>query len=368
MRDPKRILVVEDSASDRKLMTRAMRRAFAQAEILEVVDLEGFQQHLQSSDFDVAVLDWHLGWSDGTTLMRAIKARRPDCPVVMYTGAAQQEDAVEAMRAGLDDLLMKSPDSFERLPEMICSVLEMAENKKLEKEAEQQEVIGRMANVLTDQIYHPLTALNNVLFLLSRNTMGSDQQLLSVASGQIHLIQETLRGTLAVCGELAQQANISLAALTMEVLESYRRRLEYAGLEVREHYDSNANVKIYPSEVRQLISNLLSNAIEALPRGGKIAVHVCSSRDWRNTSRSGLRLTIVDNGPGMSSDVKAKAFDPFFTTKGNRGSGLGLWVSQGIVRRHKGVISVHSSSRPGRSGTCFSVFFPFEVPEVAKVA
>jgi signal transduction histidine kinase len=97
-------------------------------------------------------------------------------------------------------------------------------------------------------------------------------------------------------------------------------------------------------------------------------VHVCSSRDWRNTSRSGLRLTIVDNGPGMSSDVKAKAFDPFFTTKGNRGSGLGLWVSQGIVRRHKGVISVHSSSRPGRSGTCFSVFFPFEVPEVAKVA
>jgi signal transduction histidine kinase len=110
--------------------------------------------------------------------------------------------------------------------------------------------------------------------------------------------------------------------------------------------------------MRQVFSNLLLNALDAVGEGGRVRVHVYASPDWRDPRRSGVRVVIADNGPGIRPEYCQRIFEPFFTTKGQKGTGLGLWVSQGIVEKHQGSIRVWSGRQPGRSGTCFSIFLP----------
>src|SRR5260370_35459749 len=98
--------------------------------------------------------------------------------------------------------------------------------------------------------------------------------------------------------------------------------------------------------------------MEGLGPEGTIKVHLLASRDWRNPKRRGVRVFIADNGTGIYRENRSRMFEPFFTTKGEKGTGLGLWVTSGIVDKHGGWIRVRSSTQPGRSGTCFAVFFP----------
>jgi signal transduction histidine kinase len=112
--------------------------------------------------------------------------------------------------------------------------------------------------------------------------------------------------------------------------------------------------------------NLVTNAIEATPDGGKLKIHIFPSRQRQKEEVRGVRVVIADNGHGISPEHRSKLFQPFFTTKGEQGTGLGLWVSQGIVRKHQGEIRLRTSTRFGRSGTCFSVFLPIELPEARR--
>jgi signal transduction histidine kinase len=323
---------------------------------------------IQTCDFDVAVLDWHLGWADGTSLMKYIKARCPARPVVMFTGVAQQEEAVEAMKAGLDDFLLKSPSSIARLPGMVRSVLEFSEHRKAERETERLAVVTRLTTAAAHEIFQPVNALSNLLYLLSSTEAKEQNELVQIATAELRRIQEIINRTLAFSQEAPQRVDVFLPHLINDVLSSYRPRLEYAGVNVEKCYDHTNSLKLFPQEIRHLVSNLLSNAIDVVPRGGRILIRVRSSRDWRDMARHGIRLSIADNGPGMSAEIRQKLFQPFFTTKGERGTGLGLWVSRGIVRKHQGTISVRSSTRPDRSGTCFSVFLPYEAAETCKAA
>ncbi len=127
---------------------------------------------------------------------------------------------------------------------------------------------------------------------------------------------------------------------------------------VEKRYDSEHVTHGFPSEITQVFSNLVGNALEALTPGGTLELHVMASRDWRNPTMHGVRVFIADNGPGISGENRRRIFEPFFTTKGEKGTGLGLWVASGIVDKHGGWIRMRSSTQPGRSGTCFVVFFP----------
>ena len=122
----------------------------------------------------------------------------------------------------------------------------------------------------------------------------------------------------------------------------------------------------FPGELRQVFLNLVTNAIEATPDRGKLNIHIFPSRHWQKEEVQGVRVVIADNGHGISSEQRSKLFQPFFTTKGEEGTGLGLWVSQGIVRKHQGEIRLRSTTRFGRSGTCFSVFLPMELPKTKR--
>jgi signal transduction histidine kinase len=108
--------------------------------------------------------------------------------------------------------------------------------------------------------------------------------------------------------------------------------------------------------LRQLFVNLIGNALEA--GATSIRIRVAPGREWNHSARRGTRVVIGDNGSGIPAALLDEVFEPFFTTKEEKGVGLGLWVSKGIVQKHEGGIAVRSSTRPGQSGTVFSLFFP----------
>jgi two-component system CheB/CheR fusion protein len=104
---------------------------------------------------------------------------------------------------------------------------------------------------------------------------------------------------------------------------------------------------------------VIVNAADVLEKSGdKLSIHVFESLNWTNLAQRGLRITISDNGCGIPVEKRGHIFEPFFTTKGSKGTGIGLWVSLGIVKKYGGTIRFRSVVKQGRSGTTFSIFLP----------
>jgi signal transduction histidine kinase len=156
-----------------------------------------------------------------------------------------------------------------------------------------------------------------------------------------------------------------MGELLDSVLDMYNVRLSTLGIALERHYDSNLDLYCFAGELRQVISNLVSNAMDATAGGGRLIVCARRSRDWVHPQRDGVRITIADSGSGMTEEVKDRLFEAFFTTKGATGTGLGLWVSHEIILKHHGI--VHLRSRDGE-GTVFQIFFPDNEELLAGVA
>jgi two-component system, chemotaxis family, CheB/CheR fusion protein len=146
----------------------------------------------------------------------------------------------------------------------------------------------------------------------------------------------------------------------------YARKLEDKHIRVTRRYRGNAHISGYSGEIRQLFTNLLVNAIDALDNGGTIHVRVQPGRRWAN-GETGLRITFADNGRGIAPEGLRRIFEPFYSTKKDAGTGLGLWVAHGIVQKHGGSIRVRSLSEAAHHGTVFSIFMAsgFEASRVA---
>ena len=151
-----------------------------------------------------------------------------------------------------------------------------------------------------------------------------------------------------------------------EVLAIYMRKIESKGIDVRKQYCDSTEVTAYPGEIRQIFSNLVGNAIDAMTDLGRMSIKIANSREWGNAEHSGVRATILDSGSGIDPALKPRLFEPFYTTKTDVGTGLGLWLSKELGQKHGGSISVRSSMRPGCSGTAFSVFLPTSPPCTSK--
>jgi PAS domain S-box-containing protein len=131
-----RILVIDDNPDDRMLAIREVERAFSNLQIQEIINAKELEQAIDQGNFDIVITDYQLGWSNGLTVLRAIKAAYPNCPVIMFTNSGTEEIAVEAMKAGLDDYVIKSPKHFVRLARAVRSVLERVWQQQALKESE----------------------------------------------------------------------------------------------------------------------------------------------------------------------------------------------------------------------------------------
>ena len=229
------------------------------------------------------------------------------------------------------------------------------------RNSERLAVAGRMAATIAHEINNPLETVTNVLYLLSRNARLDEaaRQHLKIADEELRRIAQITRSTLGLYRERdTTPGPVSLSEMIDNLLMFYQRQVQSLGVKVEKQFDSAGKVIGVSGELRQVIANIMANAIDALGvTGTKLKLHIYESTDWRNLGRRGIRLVVADDGPGMSAQTQANLFHPFYTTKGQKGTGLGLWVSQGIITKHGGSIHVRSRT-DSRHGTCFSIFLP----------
>jgi two-component system, chemotaxis family, CheB/CheR fusion protein len=229
------------------------------------------------------------------------------------------------------------------------------------RNSERLAVAGRMAATIAHEINNPLETVTNVLFLLSRNSQLDEaaRKHLKIADEEVRRIAQITRSTLGLYRERdTTPSQVNLTEMIENLLTFYQRQVQSLGVKVEKQFDSPGRVVGVSGELRQVIANLIANAIDALAVAGtKLRLHVYDSGDWRNLSRRGIRVVVADDGPGINAETQANLFRPFYTTKGQKGTGLGLWVSQGIVTKHGGSIRLRSRT-DALQGTCFSVFLP----------
>ncbi len=131
-----RILLIDDNPDDRALVIRELRREFPGLEVNQIIEAQSLNHALEGGDFDMVVTDYQLLWSNGLEILRTVKKRWPDCPVIMFTGTGSEEVAVASMKAGLDDYVIKSPKHFSRLPASIRLAQEKVKQRQALREAE----------------------------------------------------------------------------------------------------------------------------------------------------------------------------------------------------------------------------------------
>jgi two-component system, chemotaxis family, CheB/CheR fusion protein len=226
--------------------------------------------------------------------------------------------------------------------------------------SEKLATVGRLAATIAHEINNPLEAVSNVLYLLeSHPDIGPEgRKYVQLAQQEINRIAHIVKQTLGFHRESPHPVPINMSSLLQTVLDFYRRRTDEAGIAVRTRFQTPDAVLGFPGEMRQVFSNLIGNAVEAMPSGGKLAIHVRRARDFTDRRRKGIRITVADSGTGISREAMPHIFEPFFTTKGEKGTGLGLWVSQGIVAKHGGSMRVRSFTGPKNHGTAFCIFVP----------
>ncbi|MGC1781607.1 MAG: ATP-binding protein [Acidobacteriaceae bacterium] len=264
-------------------------------------------------------------------------------------------------------------------------VIDTTERKLSEemlRRTEKLAATGRLAASIAHEINNPLGAITNLLYLLHEQPLDPESlQYAEMAQQQIARVSQITQQTLRFYRQSSRPEHTNLAELLDSVLDLHQGRLNATRINVIRRYRAAPELFAFAGEMRQIFANLVGNAVDAMPKGGRLIVSVRESRAWNLPQQHelrGLRIVIADTGSGMNEAVKKHIFDAFFTTKETTGTGLGLWISSEIIAKHKGTICVRSrpwQHRTGEgemvaptelqpaglaSGTVFMLFFPLE--------
>ncbi len=224
--------------------------------------------------------------------------------------------------------------------------------------------VGRLASTISHEINNPLESVTNLLYLAR---MGGDAAVLDgyleSAERELRRVSVITNQTLRFYKQRTGRTSIQCVDLFAETLSIYQGRLLNSNVTVEKRKWATRPAVCLEGEIRQVLSNLIGNAIDSMQAGGGRLLLRSRETTNRRTGQAGLALTVADTGVGMSATVRAKVFDAFFSTKGLNGTGLGLWVSREIVDRHEGTLRVRSSQRTAAHGTVFVLFLPFELTE-----
>ena len=227
------------------------------------------------------------------------------------------------------------------------------------RRTEQLAVTGRLAATIAHEINNPLSAVMNLLFLLKEPLQGNPvgAQFLVAAQKELQRVADITRQTLAFYRESTRPTEVDMCALAREVENMFSAKLRSLSIRLEMDLSANAHPYAFGGELRQVMSNLLSNAIDASPSGAVIRLRVRSA-----VSRGvpGVRISIADQGAGIPHSFYSEIFKPFASLKAERGTGLGLWVTQSVIARHSGRIRFRSSTRGPHTGTVFSFFIPLK--------
>ena len=239
-------------------------------------------------------------------------------------------------------------------------VVEKRKAEKAVRNSERLATTGRLAATLAHEIHNPLDTVGNLLYLMDQAPHPGDaRQYVALASQEVARVTQMTRHMLAFQRESNKPVPVNIAEILDSVVVLFERKIQSAGILVEKHVEFEQEFLGLPGEMRQVVANLFGNAVEAVGKNGKIRLSAYAAHNWR-TGEFGLRIIVADDGPGIPANIRGKIFDPFFTTKGEAGTGLGLWITSGIVHNSGGTLRLRSTTRNGRTGTCFSVFLPIK--------
>lgn len=225
--------------------------------------------------------------------------------------------------------------------------------------AEKLAAAGRLAASVAHEVNNPLEGLTNLVYIARRSDQLDEvHSLLAQAEEELARIAHITRQSLGFYRETTTPAHFQPARIVREVTDFYGSRATNLGVTLVVNTTTEAEVMGTAGELRQILSNLLANSLDACRRGDTVRVDASSSFDPRIPSRTGVRITVADTGAGILPEHLKNIFEPFFTTKKETGTGLGLWVSRELVEKHGGSLRVRSTTSAERSGTVFSMFLP----------
>jgi two-component system, NtrC family, sensor kinase len=227
------------------------------------------------------------------------------------------------------------------------------------RDTEKLAAMGRVAGIIAHEINNPLAAITNIFYLL-RNHPSLDaeaRRCAEMAEEELQRVSHITRQTLSFYRESKHAIPVLLPELLEDVLGLQDRALRSNRIALRKKFVHAAQVRGFPVELRQVFLNLIGNAVQAMPEGGTLGVRVREATDWTQ-QRRGIMISIIDTGKGIQPEDAQRLFEPFFTTKSTKGTGLGLWISKGIVQKYDGLISCRSYRHAGGCTTCFRVFLP----------
>jgi len=369
------------------LLQRHLARAGYSVHMRRIETAEALRAALtETPGWDLVLADYTLPGFGARDALRLIQETGLDLPFIIVSGTIDEISAVDAMRAGAHDYVLKGhlerllpaierelADARRRLEDNLAR--KAAERKSAELmtrliNSERLAAAGRMANTLAHEINNPLEALTNIFYLLQtyHDIPAQAQELLAVASRELERVGHITRSTLSfyrkvpgrtldlqtVLDEVVQLFQSRAAQHHVELITRYgpeRRRAPSNRVRATHLSDDLRSVHYDPS-LRQVFANLVGNALEAMDNnGGQIVIRA------RLCGPNAI-VTVADSGLGIDPTNLHYIFEPFFTTKGERGTGLGLWVTRGIVEEQGGRLQLRTSTTGPRRGTVIRITLP----------
>ena len=291
--------------------------------------------------------------SDETTIMENIRAGR----------RVEHFETVRLTKDGrlIDVSLTVSPvkDADGKVIGASKILRDVSKRIRLEQSLLQAEKIaatGRMAATIAHEINNPLAGLMNLLFLLRPKIVDEEGiNYLATAESELARVSHIAKQTLGYYREHASASPASLAEIAEHALMIYEPRCIALGITIERSFSPSRKVVLRRGEMMQVFSNLITNAIYAMPAGGTLSVSVGDTK----SPADGVILAIADDGIGIPADVLPKVFDAFFTTRATVGTGIGLFVAKQFVEGHGGKITIDSHVEPETRGTVVRVFLPY---------
>jgi PAS domain S-box-containing protein len=371
----------EESEKGRRYQRESAKRLSEVAAIVESSD-----DAILSKDLTGQIMSWNqaatriLGYSReemlGSSILRLIpqELHHEEKTILAKIRAGERIDHYETVRLTksgkrIDVSLSISPirDDSGTIVGASKILRDISAQKRTEASLLQAEKIaaaGRMAATIAHEVNNPLEAVMNLIYLAKSNAGDPDEvrTFLEAAEGEVARVSHIAKQTLGFYRETDSAIGASLSELAGHAIRVYSPKCKDAGIRLEENLNSTRQVVLRKGEITQVISNLIANAIYAMPTGGTLSISVQDVEDLDSPNGSGVVLTVKDNGVGIPAEQLPRIFDAFFTTRGTIGTGIGLFVAKQFVEGHGGKIYVESSTDPASHGTKMSIFLPLENP------
>jgi PAS domain S-box-containing protein len=246
----------------------------------------------------------------------------------------------------------------------------VTDRKQLERSLLQAEKIaatGKMAASIAHEINNPLESVLNLIYLARTNISAREEAVgfLTTAESELIRVSHIAKQTLGYYREHSAAVSVALPGLVRDTLSIYGSKLTASGVQIQTKFNCNLPIVLRKGEMMQVISNLITNAVYAMPSGGTLTASVDEATE---RDREGLLLCIEDTGEGIPAENIPKIFEPFFTTRNSVGTGIGLWIARQFIEGHGGRIAVESRVGSVSHGTKMSIFLPFDNPYTGSTA